>query len=122
MYKVESRKYEQKRTALAAISRLICASVPRRHLSYIKTRGTVHSKIKAVKAHLAPTDMGRRLDLRSEYRDLLKTPRVQVMERTWIERYERVFAEMVTLALPEKRLSIEAQEPHRSQINIESHF
>ena len=65
----------------------------------IKSDG-IRQKLIDLRKCLAPTDLARKLELASEYRQLMRAPRSQDIKK-WLFRWERVYSEDVAIDLHE---------------------
>jgi hypothetical protein len=99
-YRVQKASFDHKMASLEAISDTIFSSIDRRHLTYINSEDTVHGNLCALRKRIAPTDIGRELELRNSYQELLKGPTNQDLEK-YIERWEKLTNEMTTANLTE---------------------
>ena len=98
-YQLDRKTYDDKVHALAKLNLKIFETVSETYRGYV-TKDTVYQNLRNLKSHVALNTAARKLALRNEYQLLIKGPKsTKIVE--WLARYERVYADMSKLEMPE---------------------
>ncbi|KAK9233917.1 hypothetical protein V1525DRAFT_422708 [Lipomyces kononenkoae] len=89
-YAYDRERYRESKRALDDLSKHILGSISRSYLLHVEDKATVYDMLQALRKRIAPTDMARKLEAKTKYRQALRSPKSSNVD-AWIEGWERAY-------------------------------
>ncbi len=110
-YKHDYQAYVHKEQALVNMPTIIQNSIKREYLQHTYNRHSAYEMLVSLKRKVSPNDFAALLDLRQQYKHLMKPPR-QALD-TWVNKWEEIYDRGIKLNMPE----LAAPSPHFDFLN-----
>ncbi|KAK9427166.1 hypothetical protein V1505DRAFT_389053, partial [Lipomyces doorenjongii] len=99
-YAYDRERYRESKKALDDLSKHILATISRSYLLHVEDKATVYDMLRALRKRIAPTDMARKIEAKTKYRQALRSPLSSQVD-TWIEAWERAYTNAKRQNIPE---------------------